>query len=253
MNSNLGAGPKGGLQGILRPWKKAMKERESALARTTQAGAVPGTSQPAARSYPILWIDGVGGFSLVDRDEVIVGQAVASSTADIQILGDLSRQAAAIRRSKGDYLLQPLQPTLQNGIPVERPQLLQDGDQVQLGERVRFQFHKPNALSATARLDLISVNRFKPHVNGILLLSGSCILGPQPGSHVSCSSWANELLMFRHGEEWYFRTLEEVQVNGEPAQGQIQLVPGMRLNGSDFSLSLEGAFERASEGTSESA
>lgn len=219
-----------------------MKDRQSALTRSTQAAnQLASDSVVEAPSYPTLWIDGVGGFTLIDREEVLIGQAIASSTADIRIVGDLSRQAAAIRRSEGDYLLQPLQPTKQNGRSVDRAQLLQDGDEVQLGERVKFQFRKPNPLSATARIDLVSLHRFKPNVNGILMLSDSCILGPQPGSHVECPTWASELLLFRHGEDWHFRTLAKVEVNGKTVQGQILLQPGMRMDGDDFSLSVEGA------------
>ena len=244
MNSNLGAGNHRGLRALIRPWRAVMKDQHTALSRSTQA-QVKGhhglADTTAGTNYPILWIDGVGGFLLIDSDEVLIGQAIAASKADICIVGDLSRQAAAIRRSEGDYLLQPLQPTQQNGRSVDRAQLLNDGDEIQLGNRVRFQFQKPNPLSGTARLDLLSLNRFKPNVNGIILLSDSCIIGPQAGSHISCPSWNSELLLFRHNKSWYFRTLTEVNVNNQPEKGQIELQPGMRMDGDDFSLSVEGS------------
>ncbi|MEM8736253.1 MAG: FHA domain-containing protein [Planctomycetota bacterium] len=192
-----------------------------------------------SKKQQILWIDGVGGFLMLDQDEVVLGQAVSADAIDIRIVGDVRRQAAAIRRDHGDYLLQPLQPTKVNGVSVERPQLLANADIVQFGERVQVQFNMPNPLSATAKLELASLNKFKPNVDGVLLLSDSCILGPGPGSHVLCPSWNHELLMFRHGEKWYFRTLEDVEVNGKSAKGQIPIESGMRLKGGDFSLSIE--------------
>ncbi|MFK7737057.1 MAG: FHA domain-containing protein [Pirellulaceae bacterium] len=187
----------------------------------------------------VLWIDGVGGYLLLEQEEVSIGQAVAGSDSDVRIVGDLSRQAAAIRRAGEDYLLQPLQPTQVNGVLVERPQLLSNQDVVTFGERVQMRFSLPNPLSATARLEMASVHRFKPSVDGVLLLSDSCVIGPSNGSHVSCPSWKDELLMFRHGEDWYFRTLAVVEVNGKEQRGQIRVEPGMRVQGADFSLSLE--------------
>lgn len=187
----------------------------------------------------VLWIDGIGGFLCCDREENVIGQATGGNTADVGIVGDLSRQAAAIRRSGSDYLLQPLQPVMLNNQPVDRAQLLRDGAILQLGRRVKVKFTKSNPLSATARLDLISLHRWKPSVDGVLLLADACVIGPNPGSHVMCPEWKHELLMFRHADGWCFRTLAEIEVNGQKTQGQIPIVSGMRMRGDDFSLSVE--------------
>lgn len=220
----------------------------SALTRITQPAAPDAAlgnntkellSDTVSAPRRVLWIDGVGGFLCCDREEILIGQAIGSSIADVGIVGDLSRQAAAIRRSGGDYLLQPLQQMWLNDVPVDRAQLLRDGAVMQLGRRVRVGFSKPNPLSATARLDLLSLNKWNPSVDGVLLLADSCVIGPNPGSHVVCPAWKNELLMFRHGEGWCFRTLEEVDVNGKKIQGQIPITGGMRMRGEDFSLSVE--------------
>lgn len=227
-----------------------MKEQHPALSQSTQAHApqqadtktrnlLADTS--AGSSRRILWIDGVGGYLLIDRDEVMIGQAISSSPIDIGIVGDLGRQSCALLRSDGEYLLQPLQQTIVklDGCTLDRPQLLKHDAIVQIGNRVKMKFTKPHALSATARLDLASLNRFKPHVDAVLLLADSCILGPSPASHVVCPNWKSELLLFRHAGQWHFRSLQEVDVNGETAQGQIPMVAGMRMRGEDFSLSVE--------------
>lgn len=234
-----------GLHGMIRPWKAFMKQQHSALARSTQAITRETRTQDLLAESSVgierrvLWIDGIGGFQLLDRDEVLIGQAITSNVVDVSIVGDLSRQAAAIRRSQGDYLLQPLQPTQLDDHNIDRPQLLHDGSVMQFGSRVKVKFSKPNPLSATARLDLVSVHRFKPSVDAVLLLADSCVLGPNPGSHVVCPNWNHELLMFRHQGAWGFRTLEPVEVNGQEAQGQIKLESGMRMRGKDFSLTVE--------------
>ena len=160
---------------------------------------------------------------------------------DVAIVGDLSRQACAFRRSAGDYLLQPLQHasiTL-DGCKIDRPQLLRNQSLIEIGKRVKLRFNKPSALSASARLDLVSLNRFKPHVDGVLLLADSLIIGPSPHSHVVCPGWKSDLLLFRHDDQWTFRTLEEVEVDGQRVQGQIAMRGGMRMRGEDFSLSVE--------------
>ncbi len=218
----------------------------SALTRSTQAvgmhalgGGAKDASDTVGAARRVLWIDGIGGFLCCDQDEIVLGQAVSGSLADVGIVGDLSRQSVAIRRSGGDYLIQPLQQMWLNDISVDRPQLLGDGSVLQLGRRVRVGFSKPNPLSATARLDLLSLNKWKPSVDAVLLLADSCVIGPNPGSHVKCPLWKNELLMFRQADGWCFRTLAEVEVNGQKTQGQIPIVSGMRLRGEDFSLSVE--------------
>lgn len=222
-----------------------MKHDHTALTRSTHAVTKETRTKELlsestkGKQRRILWIDGVGGFLLLDRDEVLIGQAISSAAVDVGIVGDLSRQAAAIRRAEGDYLLQPLQPMKLDEQAVERPQLLHDHAVMQFGDRIRLEFTKPSPLSASARLDLVSLNRFKPNVDAVLLLSDSCIIGPNPGSHVHCPNWQAELLLFRHGENWFFRTLEDVNVDGKPTQGQIPLVAGMRMDGDDFSLSIE--------------
>ncbi len=219
-------------------------KQHSALTRSTQVidsktRAEALLSSATTNGDRVLWIDGVGGFLCCDRDETVIGQATSGNTANVGIVGDLSRQAAAIRRSGGDYLLQPLQQVLLDGQPVDRAHLLRDGAILQFGQRVKVRFSKPNLLSATARLDLLSLNRWKPSVDGVLLLADACVIGPNPGSHVTCPEWKHELLMFRHGAGWCFRTLAEVDVNGQKTQGSIPLVAGMRLRGEDFSLSVE--------------
>ncbi len=198
------------------------------------------TRQPSMKSQPkILWIDGVGGFSLVEKDEVIIGQAIETSAADVCIVGDLSRQAGVLRRTDGDYLLQPLQQTQLNERSVDRAQLLHDRDIIQFGNRVKLRFAKPNPLSSTARLDLLSVNRFSPSVDAILLLADSCILGASAGSHVVCPHWTSELVLFKRASGWFIRSQDTVEVNGSPLAGQFPLESGLRVCGADFSLSIE--------------
>ncbi len=201
----------------------------------------------ASSKHAIMWIDGIGGYLLWDKPELVLGQAFADSHADVGITGDLSRRAAVIRRMGSDYLLQPLQPTRINGQAIDRPQLLRDGALIELGNSVKLQFRKPNALSGTARLEMVSIHRWKPNVDAILLLADCCMIGPRAGSHVPCCDWRNEVLLVQKAggsapapyNNWQLRIAEEVQVNGQQKRGQFAIGPETHVRGEDFSLSFE--------------
>ena len=220
-----------------------MKPLNPALTRSTQAyastlaseGREVGTVSPQR----ILWIDGVGGYLLIERNELLLGQAVSGSRVDVPIVGDISRQACTIRRSDSDYLLQPLQEMLIDNQPIVQTQLLRDGSLLQLGGRVKLRFSKPNPLSATARLELESLHRFKPHVDAVLLLADSCIIGPSGHSHIVCPHWTSELILFRQAGQWQMRSHKPVEVNGQGVVGTFPFIPGMRVAGDDFSMSVE--------------
>lgn len=201
----------------------------------------------ASIKHAIMWIDGIGGYLLWDKPELVLGQAFADSHADVGITGDLSRRAAVIRRMGSDYLLQPLQATRLNGQAIDRPQLLRDGSLIELGNSVKLQFRKPNTLSGTARLEMVSIHRWKPNVDAILLLADCCMIGPRAGSHVPCSDWRNEVLLVQKPggsapapyNNWQLRIAEEVLVNGEKLRGQFAIGPETHIRGEDFSLSFE--------------
>ncbi len=102
---------------------------------STHAGKSAGRdvlASPAERAK-ILWVDGVGGYTLCDSLETVIGQAVPGNPVELMIVGDLSRRAAVVRRSGEDHLLQPLQTVLVNGAKMERATLLRHGDQISIG------------------------------------------------------------------------------------------------------------------------
>lgn len=202
-----------------------------------------GSREPSSQPEPpksnrsILWIDGVGGYLMLDRDDVLIGQA--GSMVDVAVVGDISRQAAVIRRRQSDYFIEPLQEMCVDQTLIAATHLLGADSLMQWGNRVKMRLVKPHPLSSTARLEMASLHRFQPRVDGVLLLADSCILGPNSSCHVRCPEWSQDLLMFRQSGQWFFRTVGEVDVNGSPQQGTILIKPGMRMRGSDFSLSIE--------------
>lgn len=188
---------------------------------------------------PILWVDGVGGYLMLDQDDLLIGQASAGTRVQIGIVGDLSRQAAILKRRQSDYFIDPVQETDVDGRPIDSPYLLRSGAVLRWGDRIQLRFLRPHPLSASARLDLVSLHRFRPRVDGVLLMADSCILGPSASSHVVCPGWNRDLLMYKGSGQWFFRSLDSVEVDGKSLSGDIPVARGMRMRGEDFSLSVE--------------
>jgi hypothetical protein len=187
----------------------------------------------------VAWIDAVGGFLVCLGDEIILGQPAADGAVDVPFLADLSRRHAIIRREGEAYVLTPLQRTTIDGQPVKESVVLRDKTVVKLGDAVELRFRKPHALSNTAVLEVLSRHKTEPAVDGIVLMSESCILGPQSHSHVRCGEWTNDLVLFRRGDELLCRTHAPIEVDGRTCVGQAALAGNCRIESEEFSLSLE--------------
>lgn len=187
----------------------------------------------------MLWIDGVGAYLVCTGKRVLIGQAVPDAGVDIAIQGDLSRRHAWICRDGEGYLIEALQTTRVAGRPVEGATSLADGDLIELGGTVRMRFRKPHALSGSACLEMVSRHRTQPAAEGIVLMAESCVLGPQPSSHITCRAWSQELVLYRRDEKLFCRSRKSFDINGQPCAGSGQVAGDSRIVGEDFSLSVE--------------
>jgi hypothetical protein len=187
----------------------------------------------------LLWVDGVGGYLVCLSNEVVLGQAAPGNRVDVPILADISRRHAKVRREGEGYVVEPLHVLRINGESVQNKTLLSDGDEIELGSGVRFQFRRPHALSASARIDLISRHRTQPFADSILLMAESCVLGPRWQNHVVCQSWDADVVLYRQDDELYCRAMDAIEIDGELCDGRGRLNPNSHVAGSDFSMSLE--------------
>lgn len=207
---------------------------------STRGGSDSPIDSPSSKiAMPILWIDGVGGYLLCDSIESVIGQAVPGNIVDLMIVGDLSRRAAAIRRSGEDHLLQPLQNIAVNQQKIDRATILRDGDVIGMGPRIEVRYSRPNKLSATAKLEMISRHRWQPSVDGVLLMGDSCVLGPGSTSHVLCPYWSSDVVLFRHRGQWMCKSSQVLEMDGKEYRDAVPLTSGKRIRGNDFSLALE--------------
>lgn len=203
-----------------------------------EGDTVTGSDKPRRM---LLWIDAVGGFLICLDDEIVLGQPSPGGPIALPILADLSRRHAVIRRDGGAYVLEPLHRTRVDGKEVTGPVVLADNQLIELGESVRLRFTKPHALSATARLVLESSHKTQPSADAVLLMSDSCVLGPSGHCHVSCRDWQHDVVLYRQSEKLYCRAEVPLTVDGDRTTGSMEVPSGARIEGEDFSFTLEEA------------
>jgi hypothetical protein len=223
----------------------AQSTRSAAAAATGLHAQAPGdtairgdTVTPAASERALLWIDAVGGYLLCLAPEVVLGQA-GGAGVDLPILGDVSRRHAKLRRQGDEYLLEPLHAATINGKPAGQVEMLEDGDEIGLGTRVRLRFRRPHPLSCSARLEFISRHRTQPSVDAVIMMAESCVLGPGEENHVVCRGWSDDLVLFRKDSQLHCRAMHPLEVDGRRFESAAPLNFDSQVTGEDFSLSLE--------------
>jgi hypothetical protein len=193
--------------------------------------------QSSQRQRPkILWIDGVGSYAMCDAQEVSIGQAFPGNQVDLAIRGDISRKACVIRRVGEDHLIQPIHKTSLDGQILERPAILKSGNMFQIGDRVQLRYTRPTLLSGTARLEIVSNHRWQPVLNSVILLGDSCIIGPEPDSHIVClpprgTDWNGRFVWFRQADTWICKGVEcpGLAVGEKPISAPFKLETGLRI------------------------
>ncbi|WP_197527080.1 FHA domain-containing protein [Pirellulimonas nuda] len=213
------------------------------LAHDAMALAPESMQGDSSANRRMLWIDAVGGYQLLLDSEILIGQPPGADAAGqgppgLQILADISRRHAVLRREAGAYVLEPLSEVKIDGRTLTGPTTLSGDCVVTLGP-VRLRIARPHALSATVRVTIESGHRTVPAADGVLLLGESCVLGPKPHSHIRCPGWRNELIVYRQGDRLCCRSGSELSVDGRPTSGPAELSAGTRIEGQDFALSIE--------------
>lgn len=201
----------------------------------------------------LLWVDAVGGYLVCLGDEIVIGQAHPGNHVDVPIQADIRRRHVSIRRQGEGYVLDPIAARESlagaaaarqgrvriDGKEIKAPVLLNDGDEFELGEGVRVRFRKPHALSASARLEILSNHRTHPFADAVLLMAESAVLGPKWQNHVICRDWTTDVVLYRQEENLFCRAMQSLEIDGRLQEGRGRLNIRSRVVGPDFSLSLE--------------
>ena len=184
-----------------------------------------------------LWIDGVGGFLVCRSPQIRIGQAVPGTNLELPLVADVSRHHATISRDAEGYVLNPHRTVQIGAREIAEPTAIADGDQISINA-VKFKFRRPHPLSTTARLDFVSRHQTQPSASSVLLMSDTCILGPQPIAHVVCRNWPADAVIFERRGELYIRAGIKSQARNNTGKA-TRLIPGNQVRGDYFSITIE--------------
>ena len=202
--------------------------------------------KPAERF--MLWVDAVGGYWVCLSPSVVLGQPGRPAEADIPILADISGRHARIVRDGENYLVEACREVRVDGRPVHPTGRLADGSRIELGSGLRLAMRRPHPLSATARLDFLSPHRTVPAADAIPLMADTCVLGPNPHSHVVCRDWTREVLLARRDDRLYCHTPGPFEIDGRAYKDSGPLVRDSRVSGDGFAFSLEPLIDTGHDG-----
>ncbi|MCA9064494.1 MAG: FHA domain-containing protein [Planctomycetaceae bacterium] len=187
-----------------------------------------------------VWIDGVGAWQLlIGRNFLVGAPTLESDEADISLLANISRRHATIQKIQEDWFIQAHQSTVVSGRSVGDRAVLRTGDEIQLGERVRLGFRIPSVLSSSAVVDFESHHRPSQSVNGIILMTDSCLLGPRQDYHVCCHDWPDLMILFVQDGQLRCRSRMPFRVDGEPARDIVTVTDGATVSGDEFRFRIE--------------
>lgn len=217
-------------------------------AQRSATGQVPNASADEMPRRFWLWVDQVGGYLVYTDALLTIGQpqftAPGSSAAQrhqaIELLGDLSRRHAQLRREGEGYLIEPLDGQLWlDGQRLSGPALLGDGAILKLGQSVRLRFRQPHPLSLTARLEFVSHHTTQPAADALVLLADSCVLGPSVSAHIPCACWPLDVVLYKLGGRLHCRTTGQIEINARRQDGGGLLEGRASVRGPGFSFGLE--------------
>lgn len=206
-------------------------------------GWIPAAKGVASNSRFMLWIDGVGGYLICEGRTIVLGQP-GEANVEVPIMADISRRHAAIRREGEHYLLDPLRSCFVDGRAVTEPARLGRNAELGLGAdsraAVRLRFRAPHACSLSARLELTSPHRLKPHADGVVLWADTCLVGPSVDCHIVAADAARTSVLYRRPDGTIvFRTSGTYDVDGRRATDATPVLRSSRIAADDFVWQLE--------------
>ncbi len=154
--------------------------------------------QPPASCWR-LWIDGCGGFLLVTGEQWSVGGLGREPKADICVQSDWPRFAGQIQRQGGDYFWQAKDASEPKMLLVDRTPVPVKGPGV-------MKLGKPTPLSDTAVLTLNAPHRFDQHVDGVVLVRDTLLVGPGSDCHLRCREAEDRAILHLKANQWYVKS-----------------------------------------------
>ncbi|MDB4561263.1 hypothetical protein N9298_00075 [bacterium] len=119
-----------------------------------------------------------------------------ATNADVCVQADWPRLAGQISRRGADYFWQG-----QNSL--ESKTLLTDGTPFPIQGSALMTLGKPSQLSDTAVLSLNAPHRFDQHVDGVVLVRETVLVGPGSDCHLRCRGASDRAILQLKDNQWY--------------------------------------------------
>lgn len=200
----------------------------------------PETSRSQNLSRFMIWVDGVGGYLVCATKENSIGQATQENDVAIPISGDIHQLHAKIRSDDSGHLLHPEGPVYVDRKPVKYPLVLNDNHTFVMGDSVSLRYSQPHPWSTTAVINFESGNRTFPWSDAVIIAGNTIVLGPNSQSHIRCSRWEHQVILLRREEQWFCRSFADFSIDGESIDMEGDIQGNSRVEGRDFSFSIEG-------------
>jgi len=113
------------------------------------------------------------------------------------------------------------------------------GTLLDLGAGVCIRLRIPHRLSGSARLEFVSDHRPVRRADGVVLVWGTCLLGPGNDCHVVCSSWGQTVVLVERGGGLWLKGGREIWMNGAPVDATVPLRHNDLVEGEDFRFRVE--------------
>ncbi len=142
-----------------------------------------------------LWIDGCGGFLLLSGDRWSVGGLSHDTMADICVRADWPRQAGTINRAGSDYFWKGAR-------TADSRKLISPGQPIPIPGTAAMTLEQPSPLSDSAVLRLNAPHRFDQHVDGVVLVNETLLVGPSADCHLRCRESTDRAILNWRGDRW---------------------------------------------------
>lgn len=211
----------------------------------------PTQAKPKTGRRFIAWIDGVGAWLILTGQSVSIGRVTSpgigllapkkksENEADIAVMASLSRKHATLERIGENYVLAAHGLAAVQHRPFTDQIVLPDRCEFQLNESVRFGFSLPTPLSSSARLTFESGHRPNLKVDGIVMMSHTCLLGRGNEHHIPCPGWKSSVVLAQTANGIAAKSRDELFVDGKLVHGRTDIAAGQIVAGADFRFRLE--------------
>lgn len=197
----------------------------------TDSNAPSNFAKPVASRYR-LWVDGCGGFLLVVGDRVTLGRGENASPlvkspaprhCDVGVIGDWPRFVGTIDRRGGDYFW--------TSADTASSTLLSANQPLPATGSVSIDLRLPSPLSASSVMTITGPHRFADHVDAVVLVDQTIVVGSGTDCHVRVRQAAERSVLIHADGKWF------VKHGAAGARQPIQL--SQSISAGDFTMTLE--------------